>query len=285
MKHIRVRITLLACWLVLFFCLEPLLEPTHISSVAYWFILALVIIMLATPSSVRIPIWLVLAASIPIFLVLKALTGELAGSAAVPLTVTEICAIGVTTYLTHLVRQDISEFEGAVAHITIGRRDKLPESASFGVGSIYREVRRARNHQRPLTLMAIAIEEKSISVALDRMVQEAQLTMMKQYVRSGVSKTLCDKLDDCDLVVESNGYFLAVLPETTPSDIPGLIDRLRQQVLEQVGVELRIGTASLPQDGYTFEGLLNKVTKEMQEEVGTQSFAEVERTILGYDRT
>ena len=282
MKRIRSRIILLAGWLVLFFGLERLLEPIHISRGVYLFILALVIITLLAPRIVRIPLWLFLAVPILIFLALKAWIGGFAGGQAMLLTITEVCAIGITTILVYWVSRAISEFESAVAHITIGRRDKIPESATVGQGSIYREVRRARNHQRPLTLMAVAVEEKSIKVALDRMVQEAQFTMMKQYVLSGISKTLCDKLEDCDVVVESNSHFLVALPETTPADLPGLIDRLRQQVSDQVGVELRIGTASLPQDSLTFEGLIDKATKEMQEEKDPQLFVELERVSLGH---
>lgn len=229
----------------------------------------------------RIPLWLFLSAPIPIFLAVKAWTGELEGSVAILLTIAEVLAIGITTILSYWVSQAISEFENSVAHITIGQRDRIPESASVGQGAIYREVRRARNHQRPLTLMAVAIEEKSIQVALDRMVQEAQLRMMKQYVLSSVSKTLCEQLGDCDIVVESNGHFLVALPETTPTDLPILIDGLRQQVSAQVGVELRIGTASLPQDGLTLEGLIDKSMKEIQVEEESQPFIELEQVSLG----
>jgi hypothetical protein len=285
MKRIRVRMIMLAGWLALFFSMERLLEPINISRVAYSFVLALVFTTLVASRFARAPLWLILAVPIPIFIVLKAWTGGFAGGLAVPLTVTEISAIAVTTFLAHWVSQAISEFESAVAHITIGRRDKVPEPASLGQGSIYREVRRARNHQRPLTLMAVAVEEKSIKVALDRMVQEAQLAMIKQYILSGVSKTLCDKLEDCDIVVQSDGNYLVALPETTPDDMPGLIDRLRQQVFDQVGVELRIGTASLPQDSFTFEGLLDKATKEMEEGMGSQPFLELEQISLEHHRT
>ena len=277
----RFRIALFVCWLIFIFNIEQLLEPIHFSSATYLFLGALLIIALVTPRFMRIPLWLFLSAPIPIFLAVKAWTGELEGSVAILLTIAEVLAIGITTILSYWVSQAISEFENSVAHITIGQRDRIPESASVGQGAIYREVRRARNHQRPLTLMAVAIEEKSIQVALDRMVQEAQLRMMKQYVLSSVSKTLCEQLGDCDIVVESNGHFLVALPETTPTDLPILIDGLRQQVSAQVGVELRIGTASLPQDGLTLEGLIDKSMKEIQVEEESQPFIELEQVSLG----
>ena len=278
MKNLRVRMIILASWLVLFFSMEQLLEPININGIAYLYIFAVVIITLIAPRVAHIPLWLILVVAIPIFLLLKASMGGLAGGAVILLTVTETCAITVTIILAYWISQAISEFEGAIAHITIGHRDKVPESALDGQGVIYREVRRARNHQRPLTLMAVALEEESIKVVLDRMVQEAQLTMMKQYVLSSVSKTLCDKLEDCDIVVQSNDHFLVVLPETSSVDMPELIDRLRQQVSDQVGVELRIGTASLPQDSLTLEGLLEIANKVMQVEKESQLIIDLERT-------
>jgi GGDEF domain-containing protein len=101
-------------------------------------------------------------------------------------------------------------------------------------------------------------------------VQAAQLTLMKQYAVSGVSKVLCEELEDCNVVVQSNGHFLIGLPEVTPEQLPTLMERLRQLVSEQVGVSLKIGTASLPQDGLTFEGLQNKAIKDMESDLERQ---------------
>jgi hypothetical protein len=107
----------------------------------------------------------------------------------------------------------------------------------------------------------VAIEEKSLRLNLDRIVQEAQLGMIKHYALSRVAKLLCDRLEDCDIIVQNNEHFLILLPETKPEDLPGLIERLRRQVSEQVGVEVNIGTASLPYDSYTLEGLIDQATK------------------------
>ena len=277
MKRIRVRVIILVGWLLMLFCTDQLLAPINISGVTYAFMLAMVIITLVVTRLARIPLWVILIAPIPVFVLLEAWIGALAGSTTILLTIAEVFFLSITTILARWVSQAISEFESAVAHITIGRREKMPEPASVGQGYIYREIRRARNHQRPLTMMAIAVDEKSIKVALDRMVQEAQLSMMKQYAISSVSKTLCDKLADCDVVVQNNNHFLIVLPETTPEDVPGVIKRLRQQVLDQVGVDLKIGTAALPQDGFTFEGLLDIAITEMMTDQNPRPITELER--------
>ena len=186
----------------------------------------------------------------------------------------------ITTYLAYLVSMAIHEFEDALSHITIGHPKRDTENASAGAGVLYREVRRARNHQRPLSIIALTINEQSLKLDLDRIVLDAQQAMMKQYAQSSLAKILCEKLEDCDTIVQNNGQFLVLLPETMPGDLPGLIYRLRQQVSDQLGIELNIGAASLPQDSYTLEGLVAKATRGMKTDLASELFIEQERMSL-----
>jgi GGDEF domain-containing protein len=277
MKRIRSRVIILACWLVVFCNLEKLLEPLSFSNFAYMLALIMVVISLIVPRVARIPLWMILTSPVLVLLLFKTGIGEFARSFSVPHTFMEICILDLTTFLAYWVSMAINEFESSVAHISVGRNDKLPESDAVGQGLIYREVRRARNHQRPLTLMTVGIDEKSIKVVLDRMVQETQMAMMKQYTLSDVSKTLCETLEDADIIIRSNDHFLIVLPETRAENVPGLIERLRRQVSDEIGVNLKIGAASLPVDGFTLDGLIDKATGEMQADEGSYRVSELEQ--------
>jgi len=264
MRQIRVRATVLAGWLIFFYSIERLIDPVGISDVAYATLCLVALSTLLIPRWSRSSLWVIVAIPILTFLAVKAWTGADVLGTATLLTVAEACAIVVTILLARRVSLALNEFEDVIEHITIGPRDQVAEQSLSGQGSIYREVRRARNHERPLTLMAVAVEEKSIQIALDRMVQEAQLAMIKQYARSAVSKALRDDLEDCDVVVQGDDYFLIALPEVTPEQLPRLMERLRGLVSERVGVTLSIGAASLPQDALTFEGLTDKAVTEMK---------------------
>jgi hypothetical protein len=265
MKRLRLLVAILIAWLFLFYNIERLSEPIDITDVAYTFVPAMVITTVVTSRLRRVPLWVHVLAPIPVFLVLKVWMKSNVWGSSLPITITEIGAIVLTTVLARWVSVGISEFESAVAHITIGEL-KSPEPFSAGQGEIYRQVRRARDHQRPLALMAIRIEEESIQVALDRMVQEAQQAMMKQYMMSSVSKTLCDELEDYNIIAKRNDHFLVLLPEVTPDKLPDLIKRLTRAVSEQVGVALQVGTASLPENALTFEGLVEKAIEKMDAE-------------------
>ena len=263
MRRLRFLVAILIIWLFLFYNIERLSKPINITRVAYISVPIMAILTILVSRLRKVPLGVLLVGPVPIFLVLKAWMGFRVWGTAIPLTVTEICVIALTTIMARRVSNGLSEFESAIAHITIGQVGKLPEPFSTGQGEMYREVRRARHHHRPLTLMAIGVEEESIQVALDRMVQEVQQAMMKQYVLSGVARTLCDELEDYNVIAQRNDHFLALLPEVVPEKLSDLTERLRRAVSEQVGVALQIGIASFPEDAMTFESLVEKAVEKM----------------------
>jgi GGDEF domain-containing protein len=285
MKRLRIRVILLTVWLILFYLLTIYWKSLNISSLTHFFVLALVIAVLSMPEINRRKTWWVLVVPVIAFIALKAtLRPPILGEALV-ITGIESAAILLTSLLLIWIQNSVREFEQAVRRVTIGQQETVTETAVEGKSVLYREVRRARNHQRPLSMLAIAIDEKSIQAALDKMIKEAQRSIIRQFTLTSVSKTLCNKLEDCDIVVQTNNHFLVVLPETKPDDLPGLIKRLRKQVADEVGVTIKVGTASLPQDSFTFEGLLNKATLEMQETLDPSLFIDSEQLFIKHKTT
>jgi len=262
----RFLVAILVIWLFLFYNIERLSRPINITNVAYVFVPLMAVLTILVTRLRKVPLWMLLVVSIPVFLVIKAWVKSRVWGTSLPLTVTEVCVIAVTTILAHWVSDVVSEFESAVAHITIGQADALPEPFSTGQAEMYREMKRARHHQRPLALMSIGIEEQSVQVALDRMVQEAQRAMMKRYVLSDVARRLCEELENYNIIAQRNDHFLILLPEVTSEQLIGLVGQLRQAISEQVGVALQVGTASFPDDAVTFESLVEKAVGEMNGE-------------------
>jgi GGDEF domain-containing protein len=266
-RRMRFLTAVLIAWLVFFYNIERVSEPINLTSTAYIFVSMVVVASLTLPWLRRLPLWALSVITILLFVLLKNWSESRVFGSALPVTVTEICAIIISLVLTRWVSTEISEFERTITHFTFRHVGKSPESFSEGQNEIYREVRRARNHQRPLMLLVVHIEEESIKVAVDRMVQEVQQAMMKQYVLSGISKVLCDELEDYNIIAQTNNHFMILLPEITPENLPSLTDRLRQVVSERMGVTLRIGAAALPEDAVTFEGLTEKAIRAMDLEL------------------
>ena len=263
MKRMRFLVATLIFWLFLFYNIERLSRPINITNVAYTFVPLVAVLIILVPRLHKAPLWALLLVSIPVFLVMKAWLKSHLWGTSLPLTVTEVCFIAVTTIIAHWVSNGVREFEDAIARISIGQADRLPETFSTGQAEMYKEVRRARHHRRPLALMAIRIEEESVQVAVDLMVQEVQQAMMRRYVLSDVAKGLCDELEEYNVIARSNDHFLALLPEVTSEELPDLVARLRQAISERLGVVLQVGTACFPEEALTFESLVDKATGEM----------------------
>jgi hypothetical protein len=259
----RLLVVMLIVWLFLFYNVERLSDPIDIAGVAYTFLPVMAVLTIMVPRLRQLPLWVLLGAPAPLFLLLKHLAGYQVWGAALPLTVTEICVIAVTTMLARWVSDGVGEFESAINHISIGEVDKLPEPFSTGQAQMYREVRRARNHQRPMALMAVGVEDESLKVALDRMVEEVQQAMMRRYVLSDVARTLCGELEEYNTIAQRNDHFLIMLPEVKSEELNDLVSRLQVAVSEQVGVALRVGSACFPEDAVTFESLLKVAEGKM----------------------
>jgi len=263
MKRLRVRLLLLIGWLIVFNSAERLINPINITAVTYSLVIAMVVVILAAPKFIKIPVWATMTISIGLLLVIKFWAGLPLRITEVVFSITEVCAVVATALLTHWVNQAIIDFEHAVDHITIGDLDRLNNNGSNGESVLYREIRRARNHKRPLAVLSISVDEKSVHYALDRIVKETQAAMARHYALSGVSKILCNALEDCDVIVQCNNHFLVLLPETTSDNVPRLIERLRRKVQTDVGVDINVGMATLPEDGLTYEGLIDKANLAM----------------------
>lgn len=270
MKRIRVRVVILACWLIFIFFINRLLEPISISNATVSFVIVMVGTTLAMPRKPAALVWVITIVPIIALFLIELWSGHLSSDLGIYLTILEVFIVVIATVLASWVSGALSEFESSVAQISLGKTQD--ETSRLGLGSIYREVRRARNHQRPLALISIGVEEKSYDLAVNKMVQEIQLSMVKQYKLQGLSKMLCEQLEDCAVIVRDSDRFLAVLPETMPEELPFVLERLRQKAFEQVNLELKVGVASLPHDGYTFEGLVDKATEAMENSNVPQSF-------------
>ncbi len=266
MKRMRFLVAILVIWLFFFYNIERLSRPVNFTIAAYVLVPAMAVIIVLVPRLHKVPLGVLLIAPVVTFLVLKVSLEEHVWGATLPLTVTEACAIALTVILARWVSIEVNEFERAVGHIVIGEANNLSNPFSTSQVEMYQELRRARRYHRPLALMSIGIKDESIKVALDRMVQEVQQAMMKRYVVSSVAKTLCDKLDDHDIIAHSNGNFLVLLPEVTPEELDRLTGDLCDEVSRQVGVVLQIGAASFPDDAVTFDSLIEKAVREMGQE-------------------
>ncbi|MCL5959919.1 MAG: hypothetical protein M1358_11520 [Chloroflexi bacterium] len=264
MRQIHFRATALIAWGLFLFYIERIGGPIGITDLAYALMAAVVVIVLVVPSLHRVPLSLAATGSILLLVALKIMLGYQVWASGLFSTALEALSIVIAASLAYWLGKGVNELERAIIDASVGLMEKRPQAFSIEQGEMYREVRRARNYQRPLSLMAIGVGEDSVDGALDRLLQEAQRAMVRQYVISSVSKTLFEVLEDFNVVALRKDHFLVLLPEVAPEQLPDLTKRLRDAVFEKVGVSLRIGTASLQSEVLTFDAMMRKAVEEME---------------------
>jgi GGDEF domain-containing protein len=269
MRRMHYRVLLLVAWLLFLYTFELASQfVSHrridlLTAYAYVFVALVALISLALPAIHRLPLLLLISVGVVVFLVFKAWFGYPLWGRFLPLTVTEVCAFLVTGLLTRQVIGAIREFESSIVNFTIRHVGRHPETFAVEQGEMYQEVRRAREFNRPLTLIAIEPETGSFRAAKEKMVEEVQRATTKQYVFAALAKTLEDQLSPYSIIAQNGDKFLVLIPETRAEDLPRLATQLGELVRESIGLELRIGGASLP-EVETFDELVETAQRELK---------------------
>jgi GGDEF domain-containing protein len=270
MRTMHYRALLLVAWLVFFYNIERVRwfvgagQIQFVTRYAYIFVALAALVTLAFPALHRLPMWFLGAGGVVLFLVLKSWFGYQLWGVALAVTVTEICAILVTGLLTRQVAGAIWEFENSIVNFTIKRVGRHTKAFDIEQGEMYQEVRRARAYDRPLALMAVEPATNVFEAATEKMVEEVQRATMKQYVLAGLAKVLEDQLGPFSIIAQDGDRFLVLLPEASKGEVSRLIAQVRGQVQESIGLELRIGSATLP-EVETFDELVETAYAEMKQ--------------------
>jgi GGDEF domain-containing protein len=264
------RALLLVAWLVFFYNIERVRwfvgagQIQFVTRYAYIFVALAALVTLALPAVHRLPLWLLGSAGVILYLIFKNWFGYPLWGEALAVTITEICAILVTGLLTRQVAGAIWEFENSIVNFTIRRVGRHTKAFDIEQGEMYQEVRRARTFERPLALMAVEPATHSIEHAREKMVEEVQQATMEQYVLAALAKELEDELGPYSIIAQDGDRFIVLLPEASKSEIPKLISQVRVQVQEALGLELRIGSSTLP-EVETFDELVETAYTRMVE--------------------
>jgi GGDEF domain-containing protein len=116
-------------------------------------------------------------------------------------------------------------------------------------------------------VVVVEPEPDSIQVALHRTVQEVQQAMMTRYVITSLARVFNKVLRRIDVVIEQReqGRFVILCPETNATGSNVLADRIQAAVAEQLGVSVKCGTASFPDEALTFEELVRQAESHLQQ--------------------
>lgn len=256
----------LVSWLFFLYNIERLSKPINLASFLYVFVIVCANLVILVRGLRRTPFYKSFLLALPPFFLLKVYFGyEIAGTN-LPITVTEICAIGITIFLTQRVTWHLEEFRDAIGRLTIGRREEGTHSFEEGQGQLYREVRRARLYKRPAALLALAVDLDTTDMAINRFIKEAQHEIIRRYVAARTAELLVGELQDCDVITKRNDHFVILLPESDRESAAAIIERLKAGVEESLGLSCKIGLSTFPDEAVTFESMLLQAESAMKKE-------------------
>lgn len=262
MKALRFWVVVLLSWFFLFYNVERLSSPINIASFVYVMTAVLGILIILFPWLLRISLsWLLLTPML-FFFGLKYWLGYQIAGENLPITVTEICALALTILLSRQIGLHIDEIRETISNVMIGHLKHLSQPFDVGQRDIYREVRRAREHEQPLALLRVSIADETVELSVDRFIKEMQHEIVKKYISARLAQFLLKELKDYDIVTQRDDYFITLLPGVSRENVAKIVKRLESKAKEKLGLTLKIGAATFPEE-VTFEKLVESAEANM----------------------
>lgn len=272
MKNLRFLIVATIVGLTIFFNIERLdFGRTNLIDIdSFVYILGAIALttVFVTPLLWRSHVALSLTVWIAVYLLMKLFffnQRPLLGGLYTYLTITEIALLLLTIWLSHSLARVIHDFEKAVEIITFGSDNKRVRRLGDATEDIQVEMFRSRHHHHPLSVVVVEPKKESIQVALHRAVKEVQEVIMKNYVITRLADSLSRHLRRTDMVLEERerGRFIILCPDTSARDLNVLVEYIQVTAAEMMGVSVRCGTATFPDEALTFEELVRQAETKL----------------------
>jgi len=221
-------------------------------------------LLLVVPALRRTSTLRALALAFPIFCALEIASGPIdlraAGSALL-----EFGGTGVTIALAASLARRLALADEVLHEFAVGTTREAIEPFSRTQGEMFREVRRARRHERPLSLVALSASGPQPPAALAQILEQARRESADRYVTSKVAALLEDQTAGSSVIADRGDHFLLLLPEAGRQEAEQVAKRLERAASERHGITLRFGIASFPHEEITFDKLLETAESELRE--------------------
>jgi hypothetical protein len=183
-------------------------------------------------------------------------------------SIIEVFLLLIAIYLVNQFNQHIINQQELVEKVILPRYQyRVYTDRDMARGIIEHEFIRNRRNNHPIT--AVIFENNPENVKDDTItkqtMQEIQSTLQGQYIANKIMQIIENETRLTDLVVEweKQKRFVVILPETTVESSTTLINRLQKAVKDNLGISIPYGIASFPNDGLTFNAVLEKAEEHI----------------------
>lgn len=275
MKNLRFMVIAFLVGLTIFFNIERLdlarQNEIDLDSAVYVLGFLAGVLILGVPAVGRIKLSAHVVGWSAIYMIVKSVLyfsfegRPLLGGIYTYLSVTELSLLLISIWLAHKLAHAIRDFEDAVETITFAGSTHHIQEVAEANEVIQTEMFRSRHNHHPLSVIVIEPESASIRSSLHRLVREAQQSMMSHYITNNLAMLLSQQLRRSDLVLEQRDADRVVLvcPDTNKTDSEVLVEYIGDVVTKQMGLTIKCGTASFPQEALTFEALVEQAVQQV----------------------
>ena len=256
MKEIRIRCTMLLVWIATLTYAGLFGNSLGLSSGVGIIAVALALPIILFPRLNGISLRWLLVSSAPVFLVLQAWWTYPIDLHRTPAVLIQLGILAVTVVLAHRLGQGLEHLRRCLAIALAGHAAESPQRIETGQAEIYREIRRARMHHRPLALMTVRAANHVSKATLDRFATQVASEMTRDYIAARIATFLDGELSDCDVIVQHDDHLVVLLPETGRDELDRIAQKLKAAAKEQLDLEFEFGLSVFPDEEITFAGLL-----------------------------
>lgn len=265
MNRLQLWILLLVVWLMALVVIELTFAPATIPVDLLLFVLLAVGVGLSFAAQQPKTYGLILTMLILAFLITKAfLVGVPNQVEAFYLMATQAGALVLTGLIAQQVGVLVQSFGVMLDGGAFNNGAPLPAAFSDAQSMMYRELQRARHHERPLSIVMLQVDKGAMQAAIPTIAAEVQQAMMARYILSKVAQILDEELPNFDPVALRDNCFIAVLPEANAADAAETAQRLSAAIAAQTGLKLQAGTATLLDEAMTFEELIESAAAKLE---------------------
>ena len=252
----RLQVAATIGWLFLLFNIERIYEPINLASFVYALAALGGMQMLLIRRLRDAPVYGSIGAALAVHIVVKTQLGYAISAENLLLTMAEAVAIAITMGLAAITGRTTDRFTEATNNLALMHRPSRLPTPEEAQRQFDGEIRRARRHERSLSLVTIRPTLESLRAARPRFALQLERELVERYMQGRIADLLDGNTKAQDLIAREGDGFVLLLPETDRNQAEQMVARIQDDCLKQLGIDTRVQVAAFPENELTLSALL-----------------------------
>ena len=253
----------------------PKEDVVNLASFVYLLLGAAVISTILMPGKWKLSTQTIAIFWVVVYTILKATIGDdhpVIGGLYTYITIAEIFALVIMVILTRMVMESLLGLEKTVANITLAGVSNRVIELDSAAPNINMEFARSRRYKRPIGVVVIKLTPENVQANIDELSKDILHTMMSRYSMSNLIRALDKEVRRPDLILDEfqENRIVLLLPESDVEATKAVSENVQKIARTRIGSAVAIGSATFPEDAITFEDLVLRAERAIDERPDTK---------------